>query len=47
MTSKSNDLSRRRYDKCPQEERIMMNTEMSEPIRAYKDIEDPYSQYII
>lgn len=25
----------------------MMNTEMSEPIKAYKDLEDPYSKYIV
>jgi transcriptional regulator of met regulon len=48
QTSKSNDLSRRRYDNCPQEERVVMNnTEMSEPLRAYRDNEDPYSKYIV
>lgn len=25
----------------------MMNTELSEPIKVYKDMEDPYSKYIV
>lgn len=46
FSSKSNTLSRRRYDKCPQEERIMMNTEV-DPSIANRENEDPYTKYIV
>lgn len=47
FSSKSNDHSKRRYDKCPQEERIMMNTELSDPVIASRDCEDPFTKYIV
>lgn len=47
MSCKSNDHSKRRYDRCPVEERVLMGTELSEPIIANKEPEDPYTKYII
>ena len=47
FSSKSNDISKRRYEKCPQEERVRMGTELSEPIITSKEREDPYTKYIV
>ena len=47
FTAKSNDISKRRYERCPVEERVHMGTELSEPIIAYKEMDDPYTKYIV
>jgi len=46
MTCKSNDLSKRRYEKQAMEERVRMaGTELSGPI--INNHEDPYTKYIV
>ena len=46
LTSRSNELSKRRYDKCPKEEVVRLETKLSEPNQPLNEDPTPFTKFM-